>query len=74
MSKWISVNDRLPEIDSEEFILFTDGKAVLFGRYFDGNSYKNECLWKADHGWVHKNADITHWMLLPEPPKEPITM
>jgi Protein of unknown function (DUF551) len=68
--KWISVKDRLPKESLEDFILFTDGKVVLFGSYFDGNSYEDECLWKPAIGWIHKNADITHWMPLPEPPEE----
>ena len=69
MNEWIKVRDRLPQQLLGKFLLFTDGTEVFFGRYFYGNSHKDECLWKAEIGWVDKDSDITHWMPLPEPPK-----
>lgn len=69
MSEWINVKERLPQEDPDAYILFTDGTLTLFGRYFNGNSYKEECLWKPENGWVHSSANIKYWMPLPEAPK-----
>ena len=60
---WISVKDRLPEV----------GKVVLaFGTrsattcQFQGITNKNNLWW-----WKgHTIKKVTHWMPLPEPPKE----
>jgi hypothetical protein len=66
--KWISVDDRLPDVD--EFL----------GANFRGNAFVAFC-WKykvhnpngdfykyTGGSVIHKN-NITHWMPLPEPPK-----
>ena len=58
MSKWIDVNDRLPEKDTDVLACFDDGfmATVFFGEDFD--------LW-ADSG------EPIAWMPLPEPYKLP---
>lgn len=55
MSKWISVKDELPEFDDN--YLVTGKDVELEVSHFD-----------PDWGW-QPDFDITHWMLLPEPPK-----
>ena len=70
LPKWISVKERLPE----------DGVFVLT-RYKNNDMVvacvfeHDECLdfWRAmtDEGWCADcDAEPTHWMQLPEPPKE----
>ena len=59
---WIPVTERLPE-DGEDVIL-TDGKNVSFG--YSHNLFSG-MEWYIPHGRVGK---VTHWMPLPEPPKE----
>lgn len=56
--EWIPVTDRLPEND----------KTVLVWSHRNSKEYFNVY----DHGkWViMETEDITHWMPLPEPPKE----
>ena len=67
--KWISVKDRLPEPDT---------KVLVYGRNEYG-VYCITCLYSAHRKWLYHNrttADgetITHWMPLPEPPKEEST-
>lgn len=59
--KWISVKDRLPE----------------YGRYLvtvakdDGDVIAHTAAYNDLGWWMHSNVGkITHWMPLPEPPKE----
>ena len=66
MSEWISVDDRLPRTN-ESVIGCRKGKYV-------SNVFLNlEGEWLQD-GWgpMKKTVfdDVTHWMPLPEPPKE----
>lgn len=66
MSEWISVEDRLPQ----------EGVKVLtldkWGHIRDRNLQK---YWTGDKAYFRPDGmepgrDITHWMPLPEPPKE----
>ena len=57
---WISVNDRLPECGDNYIILKDDGVSP----------YTFAIAW-FDRTWDFPNAsEITHWMPLPQPPKE----
>lgn len=65
-SKWISVNDRLPEKD-QIVLCYKAGRGVRIGKhlvatYADGVSAFKDCLLDYAFG-------ATHWMPLPEPPK-----
>ena len=63
MSKWINVKDKLPE-HKGDYLVYE--KWIIRGRisdsieivYFRGKSY-----------WAKSNENITHWMPLPEKPK-----
>ena len=62
-SKWISVDERLPEENTEVLIYCktNNGKEVFFVdkiRYFRGIAI-----------WDVWNGKVTHWMPLPEAPK-----
>lgn len=64
--QWISVKDRLPE-PAENVLIFTDyhGGCVDIGRYvLQGNLP----FWARGGTMIKDN--VTHWMPLPEPPKE----
>ena len=65
--RWIPVTERLPDAeygDVSERVLVTDGKDVAIVEWF---SFE-ECapFW----GYTGFGKDVTHWMPLPEPPKE----
>jgi len=63
MSEWISVKDRLPDYgDDEVLIIYKQG-----GIFMDSWN-EDEEEWK----YAGCDEDITHWMPLPEPPKEPL--
>ena len=64
--EWVSVEDRLPEHEKE--VLF-----YSYGDYFAGFYCHCEKEWyfgseKNPH--EYSRTPITHWMPLPEPPKE----
>lgn len=65
MSKWISVNDRLP--DDGQVVLFHERGGVIYCAEYsvvvDGHA------WCIDHYDFEAN-DVTHWMPLPDPPEE----
>ncbi len=71
-AKWISVKDRLPELIpctagtaySEAVIVWTSGRKAMIAVY-DGIDF----MCAADY-WDADGEMITHWMPLPEPPKE----
>ena len=65
VQEWISVKDRLPE----------DSTYVL-ARLSGGVIYQALCLTKGSKQWYAANLErfvnkdtVTHWMLLPQPPK-----
>ena len=58
MGEWISVKDRIPD--------WKDGRVLVFTKYGF-----NICERTMNGRWQGKHANwITHWMRLPEPPKE----
>lgn len=75
MEKWISVKDMLPEIAKQvSIVLEMDGNSRAAKSYpgfrANGGWY---VLTVPDKSWVpneDKHYRITHWMPLPEPPKD----
>lgn len=62
-SKWISVKERLPENNQQALCVMTDGSFCVFTwNYIDW-------MWNDGDEW-YREEDVTHWMPLPEPPKE----
>ena len=86
MAEWISVKDRLPEEDGDYLCfswLNLGGRSVPNHRvlsftkraeddYDMGyNGEKGAAWYRYDSEWGNCKADnVTHWMPLPEPPKE----
>lgn len=80
MSEWISVEDRLPDVD-EQVIVFAEGKIDGFigdtvmavsRRYYPLRSCNAESTyidWVAPWAYFLVDYKITHWMPLPQPPK-----
>ena len=80
IDNWISVKDRLPEQVGCRCLVsaeFGDGKRTVFTAF---TGYGEPRWWTYDithmdratyaDNRVHHNYHITHWMPLPEPPKE----
>ena len=60
--RWHRVEERLPD-DSRDVIIFTVSKIIGLGSLIGPNWYQ----WYSGGGLP---VDVTHWMPLPEPPKE----
>ena len=71
-TKWISVKERLPEV-GEGYAVVVSGKPC---RNVTLDNAIEMAAYDQDEGWILEmwpewtNANITHWMPLPEPPKE----
>ena len=59
--KWISVKERLPE-EAGKYIVCTRKKAVYCTAF--------RCFYDKGYFATDSNTHITHWMYMPEPPKE----
>lgn len=59
---WVSVKDRLPKIDDGHYFLVVKSDGFMEVAFFQHKG-------KRSH-WGKGNCKITHWMPLPEPPKE----
>lgn len=70
-TRWIPVTERLPEYDARVLAFDMRAKNKYIGIWTrekdpdDGN----DC-WFDSAGWWYAFDEITHWMPLPEPPKE----
>lgn len=63
---WISVKDRLPE-ENQTVLIYTDKHETYMARIYDNNEawpISNSC------GCCGSEEKFTHWMPLPQPPKE----
>lgn len=82
MSEWISVKDRLPKTDGH-YLVYKDtgfgfGLQEVCGFARNLKDIDDECFTRKKAGFYkydrecgfYEPADITHWMPLPEPPKE----
>lgn len=71
-SQWIDVEDRLPATD-DAVLAIASGKPMtnitLDGAYVLA-SYFSEDGWSIDEYPEWEAANVTHWMPLPDPPKE----
>lgn len=63
MSEWISVSEKLPE-KLDEYIVMIKGAKVPTALWYNPNGE----LWKTEELGI--KYPVTHWMPLPEPPKE----
>jgi len=65
--KWISVKERLPELGTWVLI---DGPSICQRIDPPSANWKGKYAWATDHESFYDPKDVTHWMPLPEAPKE----
>ena len=65
MSRWISVEDRLPKESGYYLIVHNTmmGKIIISGAI-------DRCFYEPDPNFGWEEVNVTHWMPLPAPPKE----
>lgn len=71
MNGWISVNDRLPPIDTE-VLVFSHGQISVCSLIRPSHETA-DLVWKDAYGFWDDDegvSAVSHWMFLPEPPKE----
>lgn len=71
MSEWIKCSERLP--DDDNFVLVTNGKHTGIGAYLHDDHLEDDERWQDEHfEFINKQSkySVTHWMPLPETPKE----
>jgi hypothetical protein len=73
MDKWISVNDRLPRTPNAFLVYygFKDENGEMYETRYIGTmtffAFDKEPHWQHEGSY---GLTVTHWMPLPEPPKE----
>ena len=74
-NEWISVKDRLPDNKEHDWVLaqvVEDNGFMHIPKVMEYRQQKND-WYEETYGWIseHDGAfTVTHWMPLPEPPKE----
>ena len=62
VQEWISVTERLPESGKESVLIALRWGEVDIGWCEDGR-------WRSEFVNEYEEGEVTHWMLLPQPPK-----
>ncbi len=77
--EWVKCSDRMPENDQYVLVYHWDDFHITVG-YFeshnvqfyiesDGSKFYTDDGWETEIPWAQKGP-VTHWMPLPNPPKE----
>ena len=75
-SEWISVEERLPEPNVNCLVAAKVGNRMVVDLgsrewCFDYRTMEQSYVWSIMNDWDEgEGCEITHWMPLPEPPKE----
>jgi len=63
--RWIPVTERLPEEGKEVWAALKDGTAM-----HNNKTWYRMLRYSSSFGWSLYTSEVTHWMALPELPKE----
>ncbi len=71
--EWISVKDNPPDPNVDVLLWFDEGKNMTVGSLLFDDTGEQDWNWSANTGdgwYTDCEGQPTHWMPLPEPPKE----
>jgi len=66
--EWVSVSDRLPETNSEVLCVKKNGLKLILSYHAGFDTLERKFYWWAFDKWMDQNAQVTHWMPLPNKP------
>lgn len=73
---WINAEKKLPDIGHDEeyphaskMILLSDGEFVYYGQFENSPEFGKSFIDSNGDDFADDGVEITHWMELPEPPK-----
>lgn len=72
LPRWIPVEERLPEYGVRVLAtdMYEEDDCTGIWTREEYPDDPDGCCWIDERGWWHAIDDVTHWMPLPEPPKE----
>lgn len=70
MSEWISVEERLPEKKQDVLMYFNSGNMAVGWWHDEDEHITFWCAYTDDGFYTDCDYMPTHWMPLPDPPKE----
>ena len=68
--KWIPVNEKLPTARKKVLVAYKNGVTIAERNGYLVDPKTVNTYWRGVHGSKHQLTSVTHWMPLPEPPKE----
>lgn len=72
-AEWVSVKDRLPDVFDEVLVYDTFSNTSISIAWRENTPRKNGIVnwyWNSQMSYPENLTHVTHWMPLPEPPKE----
>ena len=69
IQKWISVEERLPELEEEVLVCDIDNDRNYKDVWSLEDDEDGGVVWAGKNGEWYSLDEVTHWMPLPEPPK-----
>ncbi len=68
--KWISVNERFPDINCDVLVAKRNGRILQMSYHSPFDSGKRIFHWWGFGRWMDQHSQVTHWQLLPSAPKQ----
>jgi hypothetical protein len=68
-NEWISVNEKLPETNCNVLVCKTNGLLTIMSFHKEFETGLRRFHWWGFGQWINQHHQVTHWMPLPEPPK-----
>lgn len=67
--EWISVKDEFPDLEEEVLVYQPENDDMVCIGYLMQNPRTEKIYWNKQNG-IEEIHGVTHWLQIPEPPKE----